>query len=108
MMKYAVFQSGGKQYKASIGSILELEKHQGLVNDVIKFDKVLFSAEADTYDVGKPYIDNVFIEARILQQKKGKKIRVAKFKAKSRYRRVTGHRQNLTKIEITGLSQLKK
>ena len=103
-MKYAVFQTGGKQYKATVGSILEIEKLQGVADDAIKFDKVLMSADAGTYDIGTPYLDNALITAKILEQKKGKKLRVAKFKAKSRYRRVTGHRQHLTRVEIVSIA----
>jgi large subunit ribosomal protein L21 len=107
-MKYVVFQTGGKQYKVSVGSEIEIEKIVGEAESNVNFEKVLLVADGDNVQIGQPNIDGVTIKARVLEQKKGKKIRVAKFKAKSRYRKVTGHRQHLTKVQITDIQSTDK
>jgi len=65
-----------------------------------KFDQVLLTAKGEKVVVGTPYIKGAMVEAGLLTQTKAAKIRVARFKAKSRYRKVTGHRQKLTKLKI--------
>jgi large subunit ribosomal protein L21 len=99
-MEYAVFASGGKQYKVQIGDIVELEKLEGAEGDSLTFDDVLLHAVNDSVVVGQPTVAGVSITATIIGQIKGNKIRVAKFKAKARYRKVQGHRQHLTQVKI--------
>jgi large subunit ribosomal protein L21 len=99
-MNYAVLKSGGKQYKVSEGSVIEVEKLAVNTGDTIKLDKVLLVANEGTYTVGQPVVANATITAKVVEQFKAPKIRVAKFKAKARYRKVQGHRQLLTKLEI--------
>jgi|ERR1700722_1436081 len=104
-MKYSVVASGGKQYKVTVGQVLEIDKIDVDAGSSYLFDKVLLTVDGDTVQVGAPYLDNVAVGAKVLGQTKGDKIRVAKFKAKVRYRRVQGFRAQLTKVEITGLSE---
>jgi large subunit ribosomal protein L21 len=99
-MKYAIIESGGKQYKAVEGGILEVDKIDIEAGKTNKFDKVLLFTEDGACQIGKPLLSNTSVTGKILEQFKGDKIRVAKFKAKSRYRRVQGHRQLLTRIQI--------
>ncbi len=103
-MKYAVLQTGGKQYKVSEGSEIEVDKIEAEAGSDLKFDKVLLLAQDGVFQLGRPHLEGVLISAKVVEQKKGKKIRVAKFKAKARYRNVTGHRQHLTKLQITKIS----
>lgn len=103
-MNYAVLQSGGKQYKVTNGSVIEVEKLAVAAGDTIKLDKVLLVANDGAYQVGTPLVANATVTAKVLEQKQGPKIRVAKFKAKARYRKVTGHRQQLTKLEIVEIA----
>ena len=103
-MKYAVITSGGKQYKVSEGQVLELDKLDAELGAMYQFDNVLLTVDGDTVQIGEPYLENIAVSAKVLEQVKGDKIRVAKFKAKSRYRRVQGFRALLTKVEITSLS----
>lgn len=97
----AVFQTGGKQYLAAKGDILQIEKLAGVKGDTVTFDKVLFTAEGSKYTVGKPYIAGATVEAVITKQGRGRKIEVLKYKAKSKYRRKIGHRQAYTEIQVT-------
>ncbi|HUQ84989.1 MAG TPA: 50S ribosomal protein L21 [Candidatus Limnocylindrales bacterium] len=103
-MKYAVLQTGGKQYKVSEGSIIEVDKLPVEQDANVKFEKVLLLAQDGAFQLGQPHVGGALITAKVLEQKKGKKIRVAKFKAKARYRKVTGHRQHLTKLQIEKIS----
>ncbi len=104
-MKYAVITSGGKQYKVTVGQVLEIDKIKADAGSTYLFDKVLLTVDGDTVQVGVPYLDNVAVGAKVIGEKKGDKVRVAKFKAKVRYRRVQGFRAHLTQVEITSLSE---
>jgi large subunit ribosomal protein L21 len=102
-MKYAVVKTGGKQYKISEGDILEVERLSLGDEKEISFDDVLLYTADGVVRVGTPMLSGIEIKATVLGQIKGKKIRVAKYKAKVRYRRVTGHRQLLTKVQISSI-----
>lgn len=99
-MKYAVVKTGGKQYRVKEGEELEVEKIKGKKGDKIELGEVLLLVDNDKVKIGTPKLDKIRVTAEILEQKKDKKIRVAKFKAKSRYRRVKGHRQLLTRVKV--------
>lgn len=103
-MKYAIIVSGGKQYKAAEGDILEVDKIDLEAGKTHKFEKVLLYTADGICQIGKPLLSDVSVSGKVLEQFKGDKIRVAKFKAKSRYRRVQGHRQLLTRIQIEKIS----
>lgn len=100
MNKFAIVQTGGKQCPVCPNQILEIEKIEGKKGDSLVLDKVLLLLIGAKVKIGTPLIKNAQVKAKILEQFKDKKIRVAKFKAKSRYRRVKGHRQRKTKIKI--------
>ncbi len=102
-MKYAIVTSGGKQYKVTQGQVLEIDKVQAEPGAMYALDKVLLAVDGDTVTIGAPYLENVAVAAKVLEQVKGDKIRVAKFKAKARYRKVNGFRAQLTRVEITSL-----
>jgi large subunit ribosomal protein L21 len=104
-MKYAVVISGGKQYKVSVGQVFEIDKIKAEPGSNYLLDKVLLTVDDDSVQIGAPYLDNVTVNAKVLEQTKGDKVRVAKFKSKVRYRRAQGFRAQLTKVEITGLSE---
>jgi len=99
-MKYAVLVTGGKQYKVSEDDLLEVEHLDTQKDNKVIFSDILLYADEDNVQVGTPYVKGVSVETTVLEHMRGEKIRVAKFKAKARYRRVTGHRQSLTKIKI--------
>ncbi len=103
-MKYAIIEAGGKQYKAVEGDILEVDKIDIEAGKTHKFEKVLLYTSDGICQIGKPVLSDVSVSGKVIGQFKGDKIRVAKFKAKSRYRRVQGHRQLLTKVQIENIS----
>ena len=98
MDKYAVIKTGGKQYLVTEGQVLDIEKINGKKEDKISFDEVLLVKDKKV-SIGKPQL-KAEVKAEIVEQFKDKKIRVATYKAKSRYRRVKGHRQQKTKVKI--------
>ncbi len=98
---FAIIESGGKQYLVSKGDKIQIEKLDGEAGATIVFDKVLFVGDDKTQTVGKPTLDGQTVEAKVLTQGRGDKIRVFKYKAKSKYRRTQGHRQSFTEVEIT-------
>lgn len=96
--KYAVIQLGSHQYLISENQLIEVEKIPGKKGSVLTFGKAMLLKDKKIA-LGAPEI-KVKIKAEIVDQFKDKKIKVAKFRAKSRYRRVKGHRQEKTKIKI--------
>lgn len=98
-MKYAVFSSGGKQYLVSEGETVLLEKLDIIKGKPVEFDKVLLAVEDGKANIGKPYLDSK-IKGSVLEEVKGKKIRVFKYKPKTGYHKTQGHRQKLTKVKI--------
>lgn len=105
-MEYVVFETGGKQYKAKEGDIIEVEQinNTNASNSLYDFDKVLLYVNDSDVKIGKPYISNFSVRAKILENIRGKKIRVARFTAKSRHRRVVGFRPSLTRLQIEKIS----
>lgn len=97
-MRYVVFKSGGKQYKASEGDILDLEVP--LKNKEVTFDEVLLYGSDGDYKIGDPKVKGVSVKATVLGEVKGEKILVSKFKSKVRYRRSTGHRARFSRVKI--------
>lgn len=102
-MNYAVIKASGKQYKVSKGLVLDVDKIEGDSGKNLAFDQVLLAGDENSVLVGTPYIKGAEVTARIVEQAKGPKVRIAKFKAKARFRRTTGFRANITRIEITGI-----
>lgn len=98
-MSYAIVQTGGKQYRIEKGEILDVEK-VGKKDDSVLFERVLLYVDGDSVKIGKPTLADVVIKARVIDNIKGEKIRVSKFKAKAKYRRTTGFRKIMSKIEI--------
>jgi large subunit ribosomal protein L21 len=98
---YAIIETGGKQYLVAKGDSLQIEKLEAEVGSDLKFDKVLFTGDDKTYNVGKPYVSGAIVEAKVTKQGRDRKIHILKYKAKSKYRRSAGHRQHYTEIEIT-------
>jgi len=101
---YAVFRSGGKQYRASKGDVLRLEKIEADEGATIKFDQVLLVGEGSDIKVGSPLLTGSSVSGKVLRQGKTKKVNVVKFKRRQNYLRQGSHRQFFTEIEITGIS----
>lgn len=101
---YAVFKTGGKQYRASQGDRLRVEKIDAEVGDSVEFDQILLVGEGSDIKVGSPLVDGGKVAAKVTAQGRGKKIDVVKFKRRKNYQRLHGHRQHYTEVEITSIS----
>lgn len=99
-MKYAVVKIGGSQYKVREGDEFEVDRLPQKEGELIEFPQVLLLVDDGVVKIGQPQIEKAKIQAKILAHQKGEKIRVARFRAKSRYRKVTGFRALLTRIKI--------
>ena len=102
-MEYAVIKTGGKQYKVSKNSVIEVERLSFKPGEKFSIEDVLLHVVDGSVKVGKPKINGITVKATVLEHLKGDKLRISKFKAKSKYRRVTGHRQYLTRIKIDSI-----
>ena len=101
---YAVFRSGGKQYRAVKGDVLRLEKIEGDEGATVKFDEVLLVGEGTNIKVGSPMLSGSTVSGKVLRQGKSKKVPVVKFKRRQNYLRLGSHRQFFTEVEITGIT----
>ena len=101
---YAIFQSGSRQYRASVGDTVVLDKLALEPGSAVEFDQVLLVSEGGAVKVGAPTVSGAKVKARVLEQGRDKKVIVFKYKSKVRYRRKTGHRQDHTKVAIEGIN----
>ena len=101
---YAVFATGGKQYRATTGDILEIEKLDAEKGARVELDQVLMVGEGEDIKVGSPYLKGGKVTATIVEHGRGEKINVLKFKRRKHHMKRMGHRQDFTRIEITGIA----
>ena len=101
---YAVFRTGGKQYRAAKGDVLRLEKIEGDEGATVQFDDVLLIGEGADIKVGNPVLSGSSVSGKVLRQGKSKKVPVVKFKRRQNYLRQGTHRQFFTEVEITAIS----
>jgi|SRR5579884_71099 large subunit ribosomal protein L21 len=99
-MTYAVIRTGGKQYTVREGAALRVEKLPGEPGTSVELGEVLMVADDDAVTVGTPTVPGARVVAEIVGQGRGKKIQVFKYKAKTRYRKRTGHRQDYTELAV--------
>jgi large subunit ribosomal protein L21 len=97
---FAIIQTGGKQYKITLGEKIRIEKLDTDKGGDISFEKVLMVADGDNVKVGTPFVVGAKVEAKVLEQGRDKKKIVFKYHAKTRYRKKHGHRQPFTEVEI--------
>lgn len=101
---HAIIETGGKQYKVAEGDVVYIEKLDLNAGDKIKFDHVLAILDGDNATFGTPVVEGAAVEASIVKNGKGKKIRIFKYNPKKGYRKRQGHRQPYTKVEIGKIS----
>ncbi|HXK00470.1 MAG TPA: 50S ribosomal protein L21 [Buchnera sp. (in: enterobacteria)] len=97
---YAVFLSGGKQYRVKEGQILRLEKLNVKIGQLIEFNKILMISNKNNIKIGNPILSKCLIEAYIDNHGKHKKIKILKFNRRKHYKKTQGHRQQFTDIRI--------
>ena len=97
---YAIVETGGKQYRVQEGDTVFVEKLEATAGDVVTLDTVLAVSKDGKLTLGAPVVAGAKVEAKVVEQGKGKKIIVFKYKPKKDYRRKQGHRQPYTKLII--------
>ncbi len=101
---YAVFKTGGKQYRASEGDVITVEKIEAEKGATVELDQVLMVGEGEDVTVGTPFIDGGKVSATVVDHGRHDKIKVVKFKRRKHHLKRMGHRQYFTQLEITGIS----
>ena len=99
---YAIIATGGKQYKVSEGDVILVEKLDVEAGNDVTFDQVL-AVGGDKLVVGSPLVDKATVTGKVLDQTKGKKVIVYRYKRKSGYHKKNGHRQAYTKVKIDSI-----
>jgi len=100
---YAVVKTGGKQYRATTGDVLKVEKIEAEKGATVELDQVLMVGEGEDVKVGTPYLEGGKVTATVVDHGRRDKIKIIKFKRRKHHRKQMGHRQYFTTIEITGI-----
>lgn len=101
---YAIFRTGGKQFRADEGRTLRIPSLAAEPGDTITFDEVLFSANDGDFKVGAPLVSGAGVTAEVVKHGKGEKIIIFKHKRRKNYRRKQGHRQKFTEVRINDIT----
>ncbi|HEX6607703.1 MAG TPA: 50S ribosomal protein L21 [Chloroflexia bacterium] len=101
---YAIVRTGGHQYKVAVGDQLDVEKLPVEAGEQVELNEVLMVSSDDQVTVGDPLVAGARVTATVVDQHRGNKIIVFKYKPKKRYRRKMGHRQDLTRLSINAIT----
>jgi large subunit ribosomal protein L21 len=104
MSRSAIIQVQGKQFHVSEGDIFVVDRLNDESAEKIDVTDVLLITDGDKTDVGTPLVKNAKVTLEVIEHAKGDKIRVFKFKSKSRYRKTIGHRQHQTTLKVTKIA----
>ena len=106
---YAVVKTGGKQYRVSQHDTILVEKIVANEGEVIKLSNIVLFDDGKDIKIGKPFVENTHVDAKVIRQTKGKKIIIFKRKRRKNQRRTQGHKQNLTLLKIVSFNgEIKK
>ncbi len=100
-MSFAIFETGGKQYKASASKIIEIEKLEAEVGKTIQFKNVLLINDSKTTEIGSPNVTGAIVEAKLLDNVKDRTVLIFHKRRRKHSRKTNGHRQRHSKIQIT-------
>ena len=100
-MSFAIFETGGKQYKASASKIIEIEKLDAEIGKTIQFKNILLLNDSKTTVIGNPNIDGAIVEAKLLDNVKDRTVLIFHKRRRKHSRKMNGHRQRHSKIQIT-------
>lgn len=101
---YAIMETGGKQYRVSVGDVVFIEKMDADAQSNVTFDKVVMVSNENGTKVGAPYVDGASVTATLLKNGKGKKITVFTYKPKKGQKRKMGHRQPYSQVRIESIN----
>ena len=103
-MAYAIFQTGGKQYRVSQGDTIDVELLDVETGSQTVFNEVLLVSEGENTSIGTPVLAGASIQAEVVEQRKDDKVIAFKFKRRKGYHRTVGHRRRLTRLKITEIT----
>ena len=103
-MAYAIFKTGGKQYKVQEGDKIDVEKLDVEVGGEASFAEVLMIGDGSSTKIGDPVVEGASVTAAVLEQHRAKKVTAFKFKRRKGHHKTKGHRQPLTRLEIKSIS----
>jgi large subunit ribosomal protein L21 len=102
---YAVIKAGGHQYRVAQGDQITIDRIDGNVGDKLKFDQVLMLGSDNNQNIGTPMVAGASVEAVIKEQTRGEKILVFKYRRRKNSKKMQGHRQQYTVVEINSISK---
>jgi large subunit ribosomal protein L21 len=97
---YAVVKSGARQYRASVGDTILVERLPAQVGQQVELDQVLLVTDGEQVEVGRPTVEGARMLATVMAEEKGPKVRIFKYHPRKRYRRRAGHRQRYTRLRV--------
>jgi large subunit ribosomal protein L21 len=100
---YAVFQTGGKQYRAVPGEVLRVELLDAEPGSTVEIDRVLMVGDGEKVTIGTPLVDGARVTATVRGHGRHDKVKIIKFRRRKHHRKQMGHRQHYTEIEISGI-----
>ncbi|HDY73276.1 MAG TPA: 50S ribosomal protein L21 [Candidatus Jorgensenbacteria bacterium] len=103
-MKFAIIETGGKQYRVESGEVIRVEKLDVTEGSSVIFDKVLLKVDDDRVQVGHPYLEGVLVAGTVTAQARERKKIVFRYRSKTRHRKKKGHRQPYTEVNINKVS----
>lgn len=103
-MKYAIIQLQGKQYKVTEGQILTVDLLKREEGENFEITDVLLVNDEGEVKIGQPVVAKAKVMMKVLENGKDKKLRVVKYKSKSKYRKVMGHRQRISNVEVVSIA----
>ncbi len=103
-MAYAIFKTGGKQYKVQAGDKLDVEKLDLEVGAEHSFGEVLFVSDGTNLKIGDPVVEGATVTVKVINQHRGKKVIAFKYKRRKGYHKTKGSRRSLTFLEVTSIN----
>ncbi|WP_348666079.1 50S ribosomal protein L21 [Arsenophonus symbiont of Ornithomya chloropus] len=101
---YAVFRSGGKQYRVSLDTTVRLEKLEIIKGEIFEFHKILMISDGKYTKIGAPFVKGAKVKGEIIAHGRDKKIKIIKFNRRKHSRKQQGHRQWFTEVKITSIA----
>ena len=102
-MKFAVIETGGKQYRVSTGDVVRVEKLAASSEGAVSFDRVLLLVDGEDVQIGTPYLEGKKVDGKVVEAGRDKKKIVFRYHSKTRHRKKKGHRQPFTEVRIVAL-----
>jgi len=100
---YAIIEAGGKQHRVTVGDVFEVDRMKAPVGSTVELDRVLMVDDGGTLTTGHPTVPDARVVSTVLNQTRGPKIIVFRYKAKKRERKRTGHRQDLSRLRVVDI-----